>query len=153
MTELYKLLATIQGKPKEELLKLYGPNNAAGINLYTGDKENPGIVDIMADKQYQWWSLPARLAVEITKDPKYTLTQGEYEEWLKISAAQLGNGRQNIPAKLPKLSRGLKKKLAAFMKLTGSKSIKSKKYRQYYHALAGMAAYTTATPMDRDWET
>ena len=144
VTELYKLLATIKGKPKEELLELYGPNNTAGVNLYTGDKANPGIVDIMADKQYQWWSLPARLAVEITKDPKYTLTQGEYEEWLKISAAQLGNGRENIPVKLPKLSAGLRKKLAAFMKLTGSKSIGSKKYRQYYHALAGMAAYTTA---------
>ena len=144
VAELYKLLATIKGKPKEELLKLYGPGNPTGINLYTGVQGNPGIVDIMADNQYKWHTLPARLAVEINVDPKYNLTQSEYEEWVEISATQLKDGRVNIPVKLPRLSKGLKKKIAAFMKLTGSKSIGSKKYRQFYHVLAGMAAYTTS---------
>ena len=146
ITELYNLLESVQGEPKEKLLELFGPGNPVGINLYTGNKENPGIVDIMADKKYKWHNLPASLTVEITKDSKYTLSQSEYEAWVAISEAQRKDGNANIPRDFLKgvKNKALRNKLASFKELITAKDPNHPGYREFFHVLAGMAGYVTS---------
>lgn len=139
LAELYKQLEGMEEDEKQELVKLYGPDNPSGINLYTGNKEDPGVADIMADARYSWWDLPIRLLVEIKQDGNEILSGDEYNRIREVMAAQKS---ARWPRNLEMSDANLKAKLDGFKKYSGAKD--SPDYSEARHIIAGMAKLAQA---------
>lgn len=140
LAELYKGLADLESNQREELVKLYGPGNDSGINLYTGNPEDPGVVDIMADRRHAWWSLPLRIAAELSPGGTQILTEDEYNKSVEI----FKNSRANQWRTLETDDQALLQKLQGFKQYIKGNT-QNEKYREALHIIAGLAILTQNT--------
>ena len=140
VAELYAELADIEQEEKQQLIELYGPGNPSGINLYTGNTEDPGIVDMMADKRYSWWDLVIRMHVEIAGD--YNLTGDQYNQIRELMKAEKAKRWPREMA--PVADKNIKAKLDKFKALFNPNTGKSD-YSEALHIIAGMAKLAQQT--------
>jgi hypothetical protein len=140
VAELYAELADIEQEEKQQLIELYGPGNPSGISLYTGNMEDPGIVDMMADKRYSWWDLVIRMHVVIAGD--YNLTGDQYNQVRELMKAERANKWPREMA--PVADKNIKAKLDKFKALFNPNTDKSD-YSEALHIIAGMAKLAQQT--------
>ena len=145
LKELYAELKDIGEEEKQQLIRLYGVGNPSGVNLYSGNEQDPGIVEILSDASYVAWQLPARMIVEIPASAYQEagfqklapLTADEYNELNEILKGMRVKGgfEREFP---PFANKALAAKCKAYRDMFAPDTSKSA-YSEAFHTLAGMA--------------
>lgn len=134
LAELYKGLNSLPAKDKVALAKEFGPGNA--LNIYNNGAEGAlGIIEILADKKYNWYTMP----FEAAKSLDFPQPAASWDAAKELMKAMANNRwKPNAWTEIVNQNKAAVQALREYKKNINADTTKAN-YREALHILAGLA--------------